>query len=252
MAATLAFLLGVWRTCSHTSTKRENSPGTLTNLLLALNPLHKVKYYLFLILYMLKASSVFAIAVAVATLVPVSIVLAGLGPNAEGVAFYNGADSRVEDARDDAKPVPQLNEPRTIPQVRDYHDIVGASVKKQGEEFLFTIELAGNPNNNENPETLYLWNVITDKHYYRILLPHFATGNNTTEEGWYFALFDVTDDTYVVQMTKISDMPQDRVQFSVKDFFIENPSSFRYWVAVHVRTSNTLVGPPDYLMDYAP
>lgn len=202
---------------------------------------------------MLKASSVLAIAVAVATLVPVSIALAGLGPEIEGFGFFSGADSRIEDARGDVAPVYQQGGLGTNPQVRDYHDIVGASVKKQGEAFLFTIEVAGNPNENENPETLYLWNIVTDKErHYRILLPHFATGNNTTERGWYFAVFDVTAGTYVVPMTKISDMPQNRVEFSVADFFIGTPSSFRYWVDVYVRTGNTLAGPPDYLMDYAP
>lgn len=202
---------------------------------------------------MLKASSVFAISVAIATLVPASIALAGLDPNVEGFGFYNGADSRIEDARGDVQPVYQQGGLGTDPQIRDYHDIVGASVKKQGEAFIFTIELAGNPNENENPETLYLWNIVTNQdHHYRILLPHFATGNGTTARGWYFALFDVTTDSYVVPMTKISDMPQDRVEFSVADFFIGNPPSFRYWVDVHVRTSNTLAGPPNYLMDYAP
>lgn len=202
---------------------------------------------------MLKASSVLAIAVAVATLVPVSLALAGLGPEAERLGFYNGADSRIGDARGDVQPVYQQDGSVTSPQVSDYHDIVGASVKKQGEAFLFTIEIAGNPNENENHETLYLWNMVTDReHHYRILLPHFATGNGTTERGWYFAVFNMTADAYVVPMTKISDMPEDRVEFSVADFFIGNPPSFRYWVDVYVRTSNTLVGPPDYLMDYAP
>ncbi len=204
---------------------------------------------------MLKASYVLALAVTVATLVPVSIALAGLGP-VERFGFYNNADSRIADARDDVKPVYQQDGLGIIPQVRDYHDIVGASVKKQDDAFLFTIELAGNPNKNENYETLYLWNIVVQaagkEQQYRILLPHFAIGNNsTTERGWYFALFDKTAETYVVPMTKISNMPEDRVEFPVKDFFIGKPSSFRYWVDVYVRTNSTLVGPPDYLMDYA-
>ncbi|TLY05742.1 MAG: hypothetical protein E6K88_09245, partial [Thaumarchaeota archaeon] len=102
---------------------------------------------------MLKASYVLALAVTVATLVPVSIALTGLGP-VERFGFYNNADSRIADARDDVKPVYQQDGLGIIPQVRDYHDIVGASVKKQDDAFLFTIELAGNPNKNENYETL--------------------------------------------------------------------------------------------------
>ena len=216
------------------------------------------KYYLLQILRVLKAPYVLGLAVAVVTMGPVSIWLAGLGPEIEigrepSTGFYDNVESRIEDARGDAQAVYQQSGAGEAPVVRDYHDIVGAGVKKQGEAFLFTIELAGNPNENENPETLYVWDIVTDKEYhYRILLPHFSTGNNSTERGWYFALFNVTADAYVVQMTKISDMPQDRVEFSVADFFIGTPSSFNYWVDVHVRSNNTLVGPPDYLMDYAP
>ena len=207
-------------------------------------------------MYVLKASYVLALAVAVATLVPISIALAGFGP-VERFGYYNNADSRIEDARGDVRPVFQQNGLGTIPQIRDYHDIVGASVKKQGNAFLFTIELAGNPNESENHETLYLWNIVAQvagrEQQYKIFFPHFATGNNsTTERGWYFAVFDMTAGTYVVPMAKISDMPQDKVEFPVEDFFIGNPSSFRYWVDVYVRTNSTLVGPPDYLMDFAP
>jgi hypothetical protein len=194
--------------------------------------------------------------VSVATLVPVSIWLAGFGP-VERFGYYNNADSRIGDPRSDVNPVYQQNGSATIPQIRDYHDILGASVKKQGNAFLFSIELAGNPNENENYETLYQWNIVAEldgkEQQYRIFFPHFAIGDNsTTERGWYFAVFDMTADIYVVPMTKISDMPEDKVEYPVKDFFIGNPSSFRYWVDVYVRSNSTLIGPPDYLMDYAP
>lgn len=214
------------------------------------------KYYLRQILCVLKASYVLAIAVTVAALVPVSLAFTPLGPEIGGrqeLGVYDNADSRIGDARGDAQAVYQQNGLGTIPQVRDYHDIVGASVKKQDKAFLFAIELAGDPNKNENHETLYLWNIVTDKEQqYRIMLPHFATGNNSTERGWHFAVFNVTSDSYVVPMTKISGMPEGRVEFPVADFFIGTPSSFSYWVDVYVRTNSTLVGPPDYLMDYAP
>jgi hypothetical protein len=62
----------------------------------------------------------------------------------------------------------------------------------------------------------------------------------------------VTSDTYIVPMAKISDMPENRAEISVSDFFIGAPSAFSYWVDVYVRTNNILEGPPDYLMDYAP
>jgi hypothetical protein len=204
----------------------------------------------------LKAKYVFALAVAIATLVSVSLAFTPPGPDIGGkqdFGVYDSADSRIEDARVDVNPVYQLSGTEIIPQTRDYHDIIGASVKKQDDAFLLTIELAGNPNMNENYETLYNWNIVTDEdQHYRILLPHFATGNNSTERGWYFAVFNLTSNTYIVPMAKISDMPENRVEFPVKDFFIGAPSSFRYWVDVYVRIDNMLVGPPDYLMDYAP
>jgi hypothetical protein len=212
-----------------------------------------------MILCVLKASYVFTIAVAVATLVPVSLAFTPFAPDTDGgprVGVYDNAESRIADARGDVEAIFQQNGTAAVPRVRDYHDILGARVVKQGDTFLFTIELAGNPNENENYETLYLWNIITEvagkEQQYKILLPNFATGNNSTERGWYFALFNVTSDTYIVPMAKIPDMPVDRVEFPVKDFFIGTPSSFHYWVDVYVRSNNTLVGPPDYLMDYAP
>ena len=168
------------------------------------------KYYLCQLLQVLKASYVLAIAVTVATLVPVSLGLAGLGPKTAGFGFYNIADSRIEDAKGDVEPVYQQSGAAAAPVARHYHDIISASVKKQGDTFLFTIELAGNPNENENHETLYLWNIVTEvagkeQQQYRILLPNFATGNNSTERGWYFAVFNMTADTYIVPMTTADD-----------------------------------------------
>ena len=212
---------------------------------------------------MLKASSVLVIAVAVATLVPVSIGLSGLGPEIrigarQTVGIYNNnADSRIEDVRDDATPVYQQIGTEVIPEVRDYHDILAASVQKRGEAFFFTIELAGNPNDNDKYETQYRWHIITTspitnrEQQYVIRFQNFAPSSNSTLEGWYFSVFDRTVGRFIVSPTSIPDMPEDRVEFPIEDLYIGNPSSFSYWVTVSMRVNGTF-GQPDYILDYAP
>jgi len=211
----------------------------------------------------LKASSVLVIAVAVATLVPVSIGLSGLGPEIrigarQSVGNYNNnADSRIEDARDDVTPVYQQIGTEVIPEVREYHDILGASVQKRGEAFFFTIELAGNPNDNDKYETQYRWHIITTspitnrEQQYVIRFQNFASDGNSTLEGWYFSVFDRTVGRFIITPTSIPDMPENRVEFPIEDLYIGNPSSFSYWVDVSVRVNSTF-GQPDYIMDYAP
>ncbi|MCY1153817.1 MAG: hypothetical protein MOP50_297, partial [Nitrososphaera sp.] len=90
------------------------------------------KYNLCVIFYVPKASSVLVIAVAIATLIPVSIGLSGLGPEIkiggrQTVGIYNNADSSIEDAQGDVMPVYQQVGTEEIPEVRDYHDILRAS-----------------------------------------------------------------------------------------------------------------------------
>ncbi|MDQ3968496.1 MAG: hypothetical protein M3275_08890, partial [Thermoproteota archaeon] len=69
-----------------------------------------------------KASSVLVIAVAVATLIPVSIGLSGFGPEIkiggrQTVGVYNNADSNIEDPQGDVTPVYQQVETEEIPEV---------------------------------------------------------------------------------------------------------------------------------------
>jgi hypothetical protein len=205
------------------------------------------KYNLCVIFYVPKASSVLVIAVAVATLIPVSIGLSGLGPEIK------------MGGRQTVGPVYQQVGTEEIPEVRDYHDILGANVQKRGEVFFFTIALAGNPNNNDMYETQYRWNIITtspitnrDQQYViRFQNSAFDGGNSTAMQGWYFSVFDRTVGRFIVPPTSILDMPKDKVEFPIEDFYIGNPSSFSYWVDVSVRVNATL-GQPNYIMDYAP
>lgn len=210
---------------------------------------------------MLKASYVLAIAVATATIVPISLAFTPFGQEIVGsqeYGVYNNAESRIVDARGDAVAVYQQNGTDAIPHVRDYHDILGASVSKRGEAFFLTIDLAGNPNSNQEYETIYRWHVVTispvtnSNQLYTIMFPNFAAGSaNSTIEGWHFAVFDNTANTYVVRPVQITDMPDNRIEFPVETSYIGDPDRFVYWVDVSVRLNATL-GEPDYLMDYAP
>lgn len=203
---------------------------------------------------MLKASYVLAAAVAVSALVPLSIALSPYAPQTgrPKLGIYDGGESRIADAMDDAEAV----QTGTEVLVRDYHDILGASVLKRGDAFFFTINLAGNPNNNQEYETIYRWQIITTspvtnrEQQYTIMFPHFATGNSTID-GWYFAVYDETVNTFIVRPVRIEDMTENRVEFPVEDFYIGNPSRFSYWVEVLVRLDASFGG-PNHLVDYAP
>ena len=212
---------------------------------------------------MLKASFVLVIAVVVATLVPISIGFSGLGPEIrigarQSVGVYNNnADSRIEDVKGDVTPVYPQNGTEVVPEVMDHHDILGASVQKRGEAFFFTIELAGNPNDNDRYETQYRWHIITTspitnrEQQYIIRFQNFASNDNSTLQGWYFSVFDRTVGRFIISPTSIPDMPDNRIEFPIEDLYIGNPSSFSYWVDASVRVNGTF-GQPDYIMDYAP
>jgi hypothetical protein len=183
---------------------------------------------------------------------------------------HNSNGSFILDRAGDARPDPQYKAD-IVPETRGYHDILWASVRRMvvvdgggnnnnsnggdSPAFLLTIKLAGDPNLNEKYETSYVWHIMTPSHAYTVLLPNFAQDSNFTAKGWYFAVYDNTASRYVVPMTRIFDMPKGEgaVEFPLDASYIGNPSSFYYWVSVHVRVdTRNLDKPPDYMMDYAP
>lgn len=176
-------------------------------------------------------------------------------PATSELGFYNGIqNSLILDRHGDAKPE-QEYDTDIVPEVKGYHDILWAGVKKRMDgTFLLTVQLAGPPNLNERYETNYVWHIVTREHAYTVLFPNFAQDANFTTKGWYFAVYDNTANRYIVPMTQISNMPkEDMVEFPLDASYIGNPSSFYYWVSVHVRVdTKNLDKPPDYLMDYAP
>lgn len=165
----------------------------------------------------------------------------------------------MDDPRGDAEAVLQRTSATIVPEVRPYHDIVGASIRKADSSIVLTISLAGNPNSNEKYETNYVWNLISSdaftgaEHHYLVMLINFAPDFNHTYQGWYYAIFDRTADQYVVPQSKVQEMPTDRVEFSLDETTVGSPQSFRYWVGVYSRVNSTnFAGEPEYLMDYAP
>lgn len=213
----------------------------------------------------MRASFVFAAAVAAATITPVAMALYGIGlPNPSAFGFFDNAGeySEISDAAGDAQPVLQRSNTSIIPEAKPYHDLVGASIRKQQDGSLdLTMRLAGDPNRNEKFETNYMWNIVGaggEGRDYAIMLINFPPGffdirGNTSLQGWYYAVFDRTANDYVVPQAKTLDMPSDRVEFRLDSTLIGNPQSFRYWVSVYTRVNNTSFDfEPEYLMDYAP
>ena len=165
----------------------------------------------------------------------------------------------VEDARDDSTLV-RLYRTNIIPEIKDYHDILSANVKKVNDhKLLLSIELAGDANRNEKYETVYIWviyyrNSVSGKdQYYSVIIPNFAIDSKFEAVGWNLAIFNNTGNSYTLPLSKISSMPKNKVEVFIDPNFVGNPLSFNYMVSTMIRVNNTFLDkPPDYLVDSAP
>ena len=177
------------------------------------------------------------------------------------------SNSKIKDVENDTKLVPLHN--AIVPEVQGYHDILAAEVNKINDnKILFTIELAGDANTNEKYETVYLWLIYisttdsndaspVDKEFqlYTLIIPNFGANSNfgNKETGWYLAIFNNTNNVYTLPLSKISDMPTNKVQVFIDPIFIGNPSNFNYLVSSMIRVNNTFLDKsPDYFVDFAP
>src|SRR5687767_4130967 len=73
--------------------------------------------------------------------------------------IFKGQDDngKIKDDVEDTKLI-ALHKTNIVPEVRDYHDILSIDINKVNDnKILFTIELAGDANRNENYETVYVW-----------------------------------------------------------------------------------------------
>ena len=177
------------------------------------------------------------------------------------------SNSKIKDVENDTKLVALHN--TIVPEVQGYHDILAAEVNKINDnKILFTIELAGDANKNEKYETVYLWLIYisttdnndpspVDKEFqlYTLIIPNFGANSNfgNKETGWYLAIFNNTNNFYTLPLSKISDMPTNKVQVFIDPIFIGNPSYFNYLVSSMIRVNNTFLDKsPDYFVDFAP
>ena len=181
---------------------------------------------------------------------------------------HDSTSSKIKDSKGDTKLV-AIHKMNIVPEVKDYHDILSTDVNKVNNKMLFTIELAGDANKNENYETVYVWLIYytstaadvtptADKadQLYTIIIPNFGAGSDfgNIEEGWYLAIFNNTNNSYTLPLSRISDMPKNKVQVFIDPIFVGNPSStFNYSVSSMIRVNNTVLDkPPDYIVDYVP
>ena len=181
------------------------------------------------------------------------------------IIFQEPSSNRIEDSTEDVKLI-SIYSTKILSIVRDYHDIISASVNKIDDDnkMIFTMDLAGDANKNEKYETVYLWLIYytsnldgrnhQQQQFYTVIIPNFPSGSNfENKNGWYLAIFNNTDSTYTLLLSKISSMPENKVQVFVDPTFIGNPQSFNYVVSTMVRVNSTYLNkPPDYLVDSAP
>jgi hypothetical protein len=179
--------------------------------------------------------------------------------------FQEHHNNKIQDRRGDVQLI-SLYKTDIFPKVRDYHDILSAEVNKVNDDgksmLLLTIDLAGDANKNEKYETVYLWLIkYTDslngkdqQKFYTVIIPNFAADSNfKNKHGWYLAIYNNTNNSYTLPLSKISDMPKNKVQVFIDPDFIGNPPSFNYIVSVMIRVNSTFLNKaPDYLVDSAP
>lgn len=191
-------------------------------------------------------------------------------PNVNTTIFQEQSGSKnIKDSKGDTKLV-TLYKTNILPEVEDYHDILSAYVNQiNNNKIQLTIDLAGDANQNKEYETVYLWLIYyiasvaangspsgdRRDQLYTVIVPNFGARSNfgNIEEGWYLAIFNNTNISYTLPLSKISDMPKDKVQVFIDPVFIGNPLSFNYIVSAMIRVNSTFIDkPPDYIVDSAP
>ena len=108
-------------------------------------------------------------------------------------SFYT---SSISDSKGDAKLI-ALYKSQIIPEVRDFHDILAANVKRTDDnKLILSLDLAGDPNKNLKYETVYLWVInYTDSltgntRFYTVIIPNFPPDSNFKTKNWNLAIFD--------------------------------------------------------------
>ena len=187
---------------------------------------------------------------------------------------HEKSDSTIIDLKGDTKLV-ELDKTTVVPEIHDFHDILSAKISKiNDDKLLFTIELAGDANKNEIYEAVYIWLLfqldignsfdigndhdfsITDKQnkMYTLIIPNFGIDSKFEQDvGWYLAIFNNTNNSYTLPISKISNMPENKVEVFIDPILIGSPLNFNYIVSSLIRVNTTFLDkPPDYLIDVVP
>ena len=180
--------------------------------------------------------------------------------------------SYINNTRSEIKPV-QIYKTNIIPDFKNYYEIQSASVNYTNKNLLtFSMNLAGDPNKNKNEEveTTYIWllyynrcgndnnnhiktqqdNFVEKQQIYTLIISNFGLKSKFKLKGWYAAIFNNTNNRYVIPLSKITNnMSNNQVKISISPYLIGNPILFNYLTSVMVRVNSTFLNkPPDYVM----
>ncbi|MGN6709191.1 MAG: hypothetical protein ACTHKF_07580 [Candidatus Nitrosocosmicus sp.] len=185
---------------------------------------------------------------------------------------HNNVVSIIKSDKADIQPI-QIYNTSIIPKIRDYYNILSASVNYTNNRLLvFSMDLAGNPNKNERYETSYIWllyyndsnsiyygnktknlSLQNKEQIYTLMISNFATDSKFKLKGWYMAIFNNTNGSYTLPFVKLPGMPENKVEVFVPPYLLGSPSFFDYLTCVSVRVNSTFLNkPPDYVMDSLP
>ncbi len=185
--------------------------------------------------------------------------------------------SYIKSSGRDIKPV-QIYKTNITPIFKNYYKILSASIDYTNKNLLtFSMNLAGDPNKNKNEEveTTYIWllyynSIDNDKNnlifktqqnsfdekqqIYTLIISNFGLKSKFKLKGWYAAIFNNTNNRYVIPLSKITNnMSNNQVKISIPPYLIGNPKSFNYLTSVMVRVNYTFLNkPPDYVMYSVP
>ena len=181
------------------------------------------------------------ILIALASAILIAYAISALRTTNKSVSsFYTGG---ISDSKGDAKLI-ALYKSQIIPEVRDFHDILAANVKRtDNNKLILSLDLAGDPNKNQKYETVYFWVInYTDSltgntRFYTVIIPNFPSDSNFKTKNWNLAIFDNVANAFIFPLSKLPAMPIDKVEAIIDPILLGNPSSFDYVASVMIRVN---------------
>jgi hypothetical protein len=193
-------------------------------------------------------------------------IIPSLQPFHSQLPDHNGVVSMIKNKRENIQPV-QIYKSAIIPKIKEYYDIISASINYTNNKLLiFSMDLAGDPNENEKYETSYIWLLyyndgnkttnlsLQDKEQiYTLIISNYAEDSKFKLKGWYMTIFNNTDNSYTLPPIKLPSMPKNKVEVYIPPYLFGSPAFFDYLTCVTVRVNTTFLNkPPDFVMDSLP